>query len=377
MARQIMIVTGEASGDLYGSMIAAEIRRIDPGIALVGVGGQRMAAAGVEIVLDSTEISVVGIWEALVRLPKLRRALNRIKHEIAERRPDLLVLVDYPGMNLRLAKSAKRAGIKVMYYVSPQVWAWGGNRVIAIRQNVEKMVVILPFEVEIYRRLGVDAVYVGHPLIDVVRTTVSRADFLDRLGVDAGSRLISLLPGSRRHEIGQHIGPLIGTAKLLARGHPDRAFVMVTLPGLEAEITDEIRQAGVPIAVTSDLRHEAIAYSDLAITCSGTVTLEAALLGTPMIVIYKLAFFSWALGKMLVKVPYISLVNLVARERAVPELLQAEVNPASLAREAEAILEDDGRRRRMVDALARVRSRLGPGGATRKAAEIAVAMVTR
>jgi lipid-A-disaccharide synthase len=376
MARQIMMVTGEASGDLYGSLIASEIKRIDPGITLIGVGGRGMESAGVEIVLDSTEISVVGIWEALVRLPRLRRALNRIKHEIAGRRPDLLMLVDYPGMNLRLAKSARRAGIKVMYYVSPQVWAWGGSRVKVIERNVDKMVVILPFEVEMYRRLGVDAVYVGHPLIDVVKTNVSREDFLGRLGVSAGSRLISLLPGSRRHEIRQHIGPLVGAARLLARGHPDRRFVMVALPSLEAEITDEIKKAGVPIAVTSDLRHEAIAYSDLAITCSGTVTLEAALLGTPMIVIYKLAFFSWVLGRLLVRVPYISLVNLVARELVVPELLQADVNPASLASEAEAILEDEDRRRRMCEALARVRSGLGPGGAARKAAEIAVSLVT-
>ena len=372
-----MIVTGEASGDLYGSMIAAEIKRIDPGVSLAGVGGRGMQDAGVEIVLDSTEMSVVGVWEALVRLPRLWQALNRIKREVLRRRPDLLILVDYPGMNLRVAESARRAGIRVMYYVSPQVWAWGGGRMGKIKRSVDKMVVILPFEVELYRKCGVDVVYTGHPLIDVVKTTVGRQEFLGRLGIGEGRRLISLLPGSRRHELRQHLTPLIGAARMLAEGHPERSFVMVTLPGLEAEVHEITRQAGVPIAVISDLRHEAIAYSDLAITCSGTVTLEAALLGTPMIVIYRLAFFSWMLGRLLVRVPYISLVNLVARERVVPELLQGEVTPENLAREAAAILEDAGKRRRMVDGLERVRSCLGPGGATRKAAEIALAMVTR
>ena len=238
MSGQIMMVTGEASGDMYGSMMASEIKRIDPAIKLVGVGERGMKAAGVEILLDSSEISVVGVWEALVRLPRLWRALERIKREVVRRKPDLLVLVDYPGMNLRLADTARRAGVRVMYYVSPQVWAWGGSRMKGIKRNVDKMVVILPFEVEMYRRLGVDVVYVGHPLIDVVKTAVGREEFLRRLGLDADRRLIALLPGSRRHEIRQHLGPLVGAARLLAREHPERSFVIVTLPGLEAEVRD-------------------------------------------------------------------------------------------------------------------------------------------
>jgi lipid-A-disaccharide synthase len=377
MPRQVMLVTGQASGDLCGAMLASEIRRLDPEVKLVGVGGEGMRSAGVEIVLDSTEISVVGIWEALVRLPRLRRALGQIRAEIARRRPDLVVLVDYPGMNLRLARSASDAGIKVMYFVSPQVWAWGGSRVNHIRRYVDKMVVILPFEAEIYESRGVDVTYVGHPLIDVVKTRLGRDQTLSRLGLEPNAEVVALLPGSRRHEVAQHLGPLLGAARLLARGHPERAFVVATLPALEADVRRRVGKAGVPVAVTSDLRYEAIAASGLAITCSGTVTLETALLGTPMIVIYKLAFFSWVVGKLVVRVPYISLTNLVAGERVVPELLQGKVTPANLARAAESILGDRARRVQIEAGLAGIRSRLGAGGATRKAAEIALSLVSK
>lgn len=377
MPGEIMIVTGEASGDLYGSLLASEIRTMAPEINLVGVGGEAMRKAGVEILLDSGEISVVGIWEALVRIGRLRKALNRIKSAIRERRPDLLVLVDYPGMNLRLARFARRIGIRVMYYISPQVWAWGKGRIGVVKRSVDKMVVILPFEVELYRREGVDVTYVGHPLIDIVKTQIDRDAFRGRIGMAAGERLVALLPGSRAQEIRHHIRPLLETAAILRRSVAGIRFVMVTLPSSEAIVREEMGEAAGEIGIATDLRYEAIAYSDLAITCSGTVTLEAALLGTPMIVIYKLAAFSWALGRLIVRVPYISLVNLVAREMVVPEFIQAEVRPERLAGEAARLLGDDSRRRAVGERLGRVRSRLGPGGATRRAAEIALSLTSK
>lgn len=377
MSERVIVVTGEASGEIYGSLLASEIKRLAPAITLTGVGGEAMMKAGVEVFLDSSEISVVGIWEAIVRLRRLRRAFNRVKAEIASQNPDLLVLVDYPGMNLRLARFAKELGIKVMYYVSPQVWAWGRNRIKLIRRSVDKMVVILPFEEELYRREGVDATYVGHPLIDIVKTRLDRAESFKRLGHDPTRRLVALLPGSRHQEIRQHLRPLISAAADLGSKLRDVDFVMVTLPGFEAMITQEISRAGADIGITTDLRYEAIAYSDLAITCSGTVTLEAALLGTPMIVIYRLALFSWALGRVIVKVPYISLVNLVARDEIVPEFIQAEVNPQALAAEAASILGDDARRSGIIERLGQVRSKLGSGGATRKAAEVALSLMAK
>lgn len=377
MARSIMIVTGEASGDMYGSLLASELRLGAPGLSLIGVGGEAMRAAGVEILLDSGEISVVGVWEALVRLRKLREALERIKTEISARRPDLLILIDYPGMNLRLAKFARSIGIRVMYYISPQVWAWGRGRIKTIRRNVDRLVVILPFEVELYRREGVDARYVGHPLIDIVRTDLDRAAFLARMGLSEGGTIVSLLPGSRLEELKQHLRPLLETTSILRRSVPDARFVLVTLPAYEKMVRGEIERAGAEVKVTTEFRYEAMAYSDLAITCSGTVTLEAALLGTPMMVIYRLAAFSWALGRLIVKVPYISLVNLVAREMIVPEFIQAEVKPEKLAAEAARMLGDEARRRLLTERLANVRSRLGPGGATKRAAEAALELISK
>lgn len=377
MPGEIMIITGEASGDLYGSLLASELRAMAPDVRLVGVGGEAMRKAGVEILLDPGEISVVGVWEALVRIRRLRKALNRIRREIYQRRPDLLVLVDYPGMNLRLAGFARRIGVRVMYYISPQVWAWGKSRIGLVKRSVDKMVVILPFEVELYRREGVDVTYVGHPLIDIVKTDIERGAFRARMGMAEDERLVALLPGSRRQEIKHHMRPLLETAAILRRSLAGIRFVMVTLPSSVGMVRKEMGEAVPGIDVATDMRYEAIAYSDLAITCSGTVTLEAALLGTPMIVIYRLAAFSWMLGRLIVRVPYISLVNLVARQMVVPEFIQAEVRPEKLAGEAARLLSDDARRRYTVERLGQVRSRLGPGGATKRAAEVALSLTSR
>ncbi|HVP56565.1 MAG TPA: lipid-A-disaccharide synthase [bacterium] len=371
---RIVIITGEASGDMYGSLLARELKRLAKDVQLAGVGGQSMRAAGVDIFLDSSSISVVGIWEAIVRLGSLRRAMNRIKARIASLRPDLLVLIDYPGMNLRLACFAKRLGIKVMYYVSPQVWAWGRSRIRTVKKCVDKMVVILPFEAEIYRREGVDVTYVGHPLIDIVKTGLDRDSFLAKHGLSGERRRVALLSGSRRQEIRQHLEPLLGAAAILSGKLGDLDFVMVTLPEFEGMVRDAIARSGLPVRVITDFRYEAIAYSDLAIMCSGTVTLEGALLGTPMIVIYRLSPLSWAVGRMIIRVPYISLVNLVAREEVVREFIQGEAQAEPLATEALRILSDEPRRRHMIGRLQQVRSQLGAGNATSKAAEIALSL---
>jgi lipid-A-disaccharide synthase len=369
-----MIMTGEVSGDLYGSLLAKEILRLEPGARIYGVGGDKMRESGVDTFLDSDDLSVVGFWEAITKLGRLRRALNYAKKQIDGIRPDLLVLIDYPGMNLRLAEFAKSRGIKVLYYVSPQIWAWGGNRVKLIRRNVDKMAVILPFEVDIYRKEGIDVAYVGHPLIDIVKTQLDRSAFLESVGIPKDQSFVTLLPGSRLQEIRQHLDPLTSAADLIRQKLPDLRFVVVTLPALRDLVKEQIARAAGHITVTTDHRYEAVRFSELAIACSGTTTLEAAILGTPMIVIYRLAFFSWVIGKMIVKVPYISLANLVAGERVVPELIQKDVNARALADEALCLLTDDERRRTMIDQLGAVRERLGSGGATARTAELALAL---
>jgi len=377
MPPRIVIVTGEASGDVYGAMLAAEIMKKRPDIVVSGVGGERMRAAGVDIFQDSGNLPVVGFWEAIVRLPELRRAMNSMKSYIARERPDLLILIDYPGMNLRLASFAREKGIKVMYYISPQVWAWGRSRVKAIRKNVDKMVVILPFELEFYRNEGVDVDYVGHPLIDLVKTEIDREDFLERYGVAPGSKLVSLLPGSRLQEIGHHLAPLLETARALGRAVPGIEFVVVSVPEYRDLIEKELRNLGLAYPVVTEHKYASIAASDLALTCSGTVTLEAALLGTPMIVIYRLSLVSWLLGRLVVRVPYISLANLVAGRQAVPELIQGGVTSEGLVRESMRILNDSQVSEKMRSDLGEVRSRLGQGGATARAADIAIALASR
>ncbi len=371
-----MIITGEVSGDIYGGLLAAEMLKLDPGLELSGVGSEKMHEAGVNLFLDSNELSVMGIWEAVARLHKLRKALRSLQARIRTQRPDLLILIDYPGMNLRLAKFAHRIGIKVMYYVSPQVWAWGRSRVKAIRDNVDKMAVILPFETGIYEAEGVDVSYVGHPLIDIVRADIDEQDFRRRMGLEPGRRLITLLPGSRDQEIRNHTRPLVETARILSARFPEADFVLVTLPAFVDMVRGEAASVGGDfIRITSERRYESLKYSDLALTCSGTATLEAALLETPMIVIYKLAFFSWMLGRLIVKVPHVSLTNLVAGERLVPEFLQGDVDPVRLAEEAARILGDEDRRSKMVEELAKIRVKLGGGGASERAARLALALM--
>jgi lipid-A-disaccharide synthase len=375
MAGKIVIVTGEVSGDIYGGLLAAEILKLVPDVSITGVGGERMRAAGVDTFLDSNDLSVVGFWEAIIRLGRLHKALRKVKRHIEQEKPDLVIFIDYPGMNLRLAKHTKKLGIRVMYYVSPQVWAWGRNRVAIIRENVDRMAVILPFEVEFYRSEGMDVEYVGHPLIDIVKPRLTRDEFLETMAFSSGDRVVTLMPGSRSQEIRNHMGPLVETARHLHKTFPDLRFVVVSLPAFEGIVRAEADSSGLDIAVTSTFGYDAIKHSDLAIACSGTATLEAALLATPMIVIYRLALFSWAVGRLIVKVPYISLANLIAGSKVVPEFIQSAVDPEMMAREAGDILADDARRAQMIEGLAEVRSKLGSGGASRRAAEAAVSLM--
>ncbi len=375
MARKIVIVTGEVSGDIYGGLLATEILKLDPAIRITGMGGERMRTAGVDTFLDSNDLSVVGFWEAIIRLGRLHRALRAAKRHIDREKPDLVVFIDYPGMNLRLAKYAKKRGIRVMYYISPQVWAWGRNRIAIIKENVDKMLVILPFEVEFFKTEGVDVSYVGHPLMDIVKPQLTREGFFEAMGFSGNDRLVTLMPGSRPQEIRNHMGPLLETARHLRDDFPHLRFVVVSLPAFKEIVETETESSGLDVAVTCTYGYDALKYSDLAIACSGTATLEAALLATPMIVIYKLAFFSWALGRLIVKVPYISLANLIAGSQVVPEFLQSAVDPKVLAREAGSILTDDSRRTRMIEKLAEVRESLGSGGASARAAEAAVSLM--
>jgi lipid-A-disaccharide synthase len=370
--RQLLVVAGEASGDLHGARLLSELRRLVPGLAAFGLGGDEMQAAGLEAVAHSSEISVVGITEVLKILPRAREIFASLLREVELRRPELAVLIDFPDFNLRLARQLKARGVKVVYYISPQVWAWRRGRVKTIAARVDRMLVLFPFEVGFYRDHGVDVVHVGHPLVDEVPVLPQA---WENEGAAAGPFRIALLPGSRVSEVEALLPTLLAAVRRLAADLPVEVRI-IKAPTISADLLeDAVELAGLPVEVVHEDRFAAIADSHLALCASGTATLEVGLLGTPMIMVYRLARWTYLLAKLMVRLPYVSLVNLVLGRKVVPELIQGEANPERIAAEAARLLTDAGERDRMRQGLAEVRGRLGAGGASRRAAAEVAAMM--
>jgi lipid-A-disaccharide synthase len=363
--RELLVVAGEASGDLHGARLLTELRRLVPDLAAFGLGGDEMRAAGLAAVAHSSEISVVGITEVLKVLPRAREVFADLLREVDRRRPALAVLIDFPDFNLRLAKELKRRGLTVLYYISPQVWAWRRGRIKTISRLVDRMLVLFPFEVDFYRDHDVDVVHVGHPLVDEVPVLPQA---WDREPSTGGPFRVALLPGSRVSEVEALLPTLLEAARRLAARLPIEVRI-IRAPTILPELVDEaVELAGLPVEIVAEDRFAAIADSHLALCASGTATLEVGLLGTPMIMVYRLAAWTYALARLMVRLPNVSLVNLVLGRRAVPELIQGDANPEQIAAEAERLLTDAGERGRMRAALAQVRGRLGEGGASRRAA---------
>jgi lipid-A-disaccharide synthase len=364
---ELLVVAGEASGDLHGARLISELRRLRPDLATFGLGGDELLAAGLQPVAHSAEVAVVGITEVLRVLPRIRQVFAALLAEVDRRRPAAAVLVDFPEFNLRLARALKRRGVKVVYYVSPQVWAWRQGRVKTIARLVDRMLVLFPFEVDFYRRFGVDVVHVGHPLVDEVPQLPA---VWDRAGAgDAGGPCrLALLPGSRVSEVEALLPVMLASARRLAAGRP-LATRIVQAPTVPRQLlAAAVERAGLAVTIVVADRFAAVADSHLALCASGTATLEVGLLGTPMIVLYRLASWTWLLAKLLVRLPDVSLVNLVLGRRVVPELLQKEANPERIAAEAARLLDDGAARERMRAGLAELRGRLGEGGASARAA---------
>ncbi|HTG36743.1 MAG TPA: lipid-A-disaccharide synthase [Thermoanaerobaculia bacterium] len=371
---ELLVVAGEASGDLHGARLITELRRHVPDLAPFGLGGDEMRAAGLEAVAHSSEISVVGITEVLKILPRAREVFADLLREVDRRRPALAVLVDFPDFNLRLAKELKARGLEVLYYISPQVWAWRRGRVKTIARLVDRMLVLFPFEVDFYRDHDVDVVHVGHPLVDEVPVLPQAWD-RDEASF-GGPYQIALLPGSRKSEVESLLPTLLEAVRRLAGELPIEVRI-IRAPTIPPELVDEaVELAGLPVEIVGEDRFAAIADSHLALCASGTATLEVGLLGTPMIMVYRLASWTYVLAKLLVHLPNVSLVNLVLGRRVVPELIQGDANPRRIAAEAARLLTDAGERGRMREALAEVRGRLGEGGASRRAAAEVAAMMT-
>ena len=376
-APEILISAGEASSDMYAARLATALRA-RTGARLFGMGGKRMAEAGVELIADYHQVAVVGISEVLHKIPTVVGVQRKIATEAVRRQAALAILVDSPGTHLGVARRLKNNGIHVGYFIGPQVWAWRPGRVRVVKRLVERMVVIFPFEEEIYREAGVPVNFVGHPLVDVVRASMSRAEFAARYGLDAGRPIVTLLPGSRRSEIERHYPLIMEACERLSREAQNRdaiQFVLAAAPALGRELFAPYERPGVSVTRVESATYDALAAADCAIVASGTATVEAALLGTPMVVVYRVSPTSAFVLKRMVRSPFIAMVNLIAGRRVVPELIQDQFTAAAVEEEVRKLLESPAARDEMKAGLAEVRTKLGPGGAIERAADIFAGML--
>ena len=371
-----MMVAGEASADLHGSRVVEALMRLDPEIRVYGMGSEHMRRAGAQLLIDSSRLAVVGITEVLGRMRALVQAYRSLKHFIKENKLILLILIDFPDFNLSLARVASRAGVPVLYYISPQVWAWRSGRVRKIVRRINKMAVIFPFEVPIYQEAGLQVEFVGHPLLDVLTTNFPE-DVFSNTSLLKGDPLIALLPGSREREIHSLLPEMLRAAGILAEQKKGARFILPAASTVNVqELKEFLRPYRLPISVVEGQAYRAIQSADVVIVASGTATLETAILGKPMVIVYKVSPVSYWVGKATVKVDWIGLVNIVAGKRVVPELLQGEASGERIAAEALRILDDGAYRREMIEELAEVRKKLGTPGAAERVARMALGMIS-
>jgi lipid-A-disaccharide synthase len=366
-----MISCGEPSGDLYAGALVRAMRAIDPSVTAFGFGGEQMAGAGADLVGDYRGFSVTGLVEALAVLPRSYRMLKQLGEAARQRKPDVFVAIDFPDFNFRLLPIMRRLGVPIVYYVSPQLWAWRAGRIETIRRFVDRMLVIFPFEQEMYEKAGVPVEFVGHPLIELLETAEPRAPFLARHGLDAAKPVLALLPGSRSNELRLILPTLVDAAKLVAPRVPGVQFLIARAPSLDDSLfepLDALRAAGVPCAVVDRAADQVLAAADAVVTASGTATVQTALHGKPMLVVYRVAPATYALARRFVRVTTYGMVNLVAGRRVAPELVQDQFTPQAVADEAVSLLTDRARVEAMTRDLAEVRQRLGGSGASARAA---------
>jgi lipid-A-disaccharide synthase len=374
-----MMVAGERSGDLYGAELAKALRARLGSVEIFGCGGDAMREAGVETTIDAHQVSVAGIVEVLAGLPRVYRAFHILLEEVDRRRPELAVLIDFPDFNLRMAKRLRIRNVPVVYFVSPQIWAWRSGRIKEIKANVTRMLCIFDFEEEIYRRAGVPVEYVGHPLVDLARSHTARQEFFAKAGLDPALSTVALLPGSRPKEVSMNLPPMLGAASRLA-AHRRLQFVLPVAPPLDLEWVEwSARKCYVGRAPVRALTHatsDTLEHVDVAVVASGTATLEAALHARPMVVVYRVSALTWLFGQLLVKVPHYSMVNLLAGKRLVTELMQSEFTAQNVATQVEYLLDHPEARAQMAQELRALRARLGPSGAAGRAAEAVLHILT-
>lgn len=363
--KNILIVAGEASGDLHGAALVREMNRLDEGLSFFGIGGDSMEQAGVEILEHAGKMAVVGFTEVIGKYPSLRSVFHRVIRRCSERNPVRAILIDYPGFNLKLARKLTGAGIPVTYYIPPQVWAWREKRVQTLSDYTQQILCILPFEPEWYAQRGVSVTFVGHPLLDSLEETVTLDSFREKHALEPGGVTLGLMPGSRQHEIDRHL-PIMADAvsRLKKNGYNVRAVIGrgrgVKLPGIDQTL----------FSVEEERPRLALQYGTLGLVASGTATLEGALYGTPCVVIYRMSGLSWDIGRRMAKVNFVSLPNLIAGKEVFPELLQKEATGERAAGILKLWIDSSARTERIQSQLEQVRDLLGRPGASRRAAEL-------
>ncbi|WP_457576894.1 lipid-A-disaccharide synthase [Desulfomarina sp.] len=373
---KIMIVTGEASGDLHGANLVRALQSRSSDLSFCGMGGSELKSLGVEILFDAAKVSVVGIVEVLARLKDIFSAQSVLKKRMVQDPPDLLILIDLPDFNLLLAKKAKKLNIPVFYYIPPQVWAWRQGRTGIIRDRTDKVGVILPFEESFLKERGVDARYVGHPLLDSVRTTLSREEFYKKYNIAPGRCCIGLLPGSRKQEVRSLLPVFLEAAEIITekKGEQPPVFLVPLASTLTENDLDEAGlnryRAALDVRVVADDNYNLMNSCRAVVAASGTVTLELAILSTPMVIVYKLSKITYILAKLLVKLEHFSLVNLIAGKSVVTELLQDEVKAKAVAEQLLLLVGETEERKNILQSLAGVRKKLGGAGASEKAADL-------
>ncbi len=374
----IMLIAGEPSGDLHGARLAKAILERRPEARLSGMGGEQMRQAGVKLLFDPTKISTIGFVEAIKNIQVLRKVMLKLAETIRQQRPDVVVLIDYPGFNMRLARMVKAEDIPLVYYFSPSAWAWGKSRAEKVAQTATKVVSVFPFEAEIYREAGADVTFVGHPLLDIVKPSMPAQEVRESLGIALKAPVVGLLPGSRRQEIELLLPEMLAAARLIKSALPEVRFVLPRAGSIEmALLQKHLDKAQVEVQVVDGRAYDLISISQAVIATSGTVTLETAVLGVPMVIIYKTGASTYLLGKMLVRIPHIGLPNIILGRMAMPEYVQHDVKPEIIAAQVVRMLTDAEYAAALRADLAEVVQRLGKPGAVGRTADLVLAVAEK
>jgi lipid-A-disaccharide synthase len=375
-AKHIVVITGEASGEAHATRVIQALQQQQPDIQLSGIGGDKMRAAGVELIADFSELAVMGLVEVLKRYGDIKKIFNKVVAHLQQQQPDLLVLVDYPGFNLKLAKQAKKLGIPVVYYISPKVWAWRKGRVKTIKRYVDHMAVLFPFEVPIYQQVGVPVTCVGHPLVDAVKTELTTEQAKQHIGLDAENKVLGLFPGSRNSEVHALLPTMLQAAERIQQRHPNLTIVLPLAPGLSRETLQPLlEQSSVTVNLIEGEFYTLTKACDAIVAASGTVTLEIALLGVPHFLIYRVAPLSYSILKRLVNIPYVGLCNIITEQNIVKEILQDEVTAERLDQELSSLLSSENAQQTATQIQQQVLTALGPAGGAANAAQLIIKLL--